>query len=127
MKKVLVALIALFGIVACKTPCSQPGSAAAMVSNAVAAKWQCSAPDKVLADVSQACAKLGLCTVPPTLPASRSGQVGGPIANTACPLIVGELQSLAASQVPPAWGCNPSAVGSTFAAGLLALCEAIPF
>ena len=120
MKK-LLALIVLFALVGCKEPCDAPGSVATIVSNAVSKAWQCQNPTQVLADVSTVCSKLDLCTVPP------AGTKGGAIANVACPLVVGELQSLAAGQVPSSWQCNSAAVGANFAAALTALCEQLPF
>jgi len=120
MKK-LLPLFILLSLVGCKESCDAPGSVASLVSNAVASSWQCQNPTQVLSDVSNVCAKLGFCTVPP------SGTKGGMIANVACPLVVGELQNLAASKVPANWQCNPSLVGENFAMALTALCEQLPF
>lgn len=124
MKPWILALVMLVTVTACKTPCSDTGSAASLVSNVVVAKWSCQAPDQVLDDVSAVCSKLGLCTVGAKL---KEAPPTGPVANFVCPLIVGQLQSLAAGKVPPAWQCDPSKVGSSFTAGLTALCEQLPF
>lgn len=111
-------LLAGLSVSSCKTPCDSPGSIPSLISNVVVTKWACTNPTKVQADISATCSKLGFCQV---------GQTEGIIASIACPLIVEEIRKLAANQVPPAWGCNPDNVGSTFATGLTVLCEMIPF
>lgn len=115
---VLLALVTTV-LAGCKTPCSDPGSVAVLVTGAVVNKWQCAAPDQVQTDVAAVCSKLGLCTVP-------AGK-GGLIANTACPLIVNELRGLASGKVPASWECNSAAVGQDFATALTMVCEQLPF
>jgi hypothetical protein len=116
----LLASLLLFG---CKTPCSDPGSVASIFANMAINDWQCTNPQQVLADISSAAEKYGLCQAN----AIPKKQIKGVIATVICPIVIGELQSLAAGAVPKDWGCNPGLVGPNFAAALTTLCASLPF
>jgi len=119
MKKLLMLCLFLLALTGCKIDCSDPASVPSKVTAVVVSQWACQNPAAVQADLATVASKYGLCT--------EGGQMKGPIASVVCPILVKGLQSLAADQVPPGWQCDPSKVGSGFAAGLTLLCMQIPF
>lgn len=120
MKKYFLVLGLLLAS-SCKTPCSDPKSSASLLSGAIIGAWDCKNGEAVKAAVSEKLASVNFCQNP------APQQMRGMISSLVCPLVVKELQSVVAKQVPAEWQCDPNKIGANAAMGLSALCSMLPF
>lgn len=118
MKLFLILALGLLG--ACTKPagCVLQDQAATIATSVIVSNLACTNSDAVRSSVIDVISQSGIC--------SDKMQVGL-IADTFCPLLVSQLQSLIATKViPPEWGCDAQSATGDVASALLAACKKIP-
>lgn len=131
MKRVLVLTALMVFLYGCKVPCTSPTSVAYNVESWAITYYECTNGDALRVDWNAAFNSVGLCSTVPSALAEVAPtdmrQLGGPVANLLCPIVVPEIVNMAFNPIiKPEYGCNPAKVGVYATEAIEYLCELIP-
>ncbi len=117
-----VGLAFLMIMCGCNTPCKDSVLVHPFAVG-LAVAWECQVPSALEAQIDKAASRLGVCSIAEEQ--AKKGNKSGVIGMVLCPMVIGELRSIAVNWVTPEAKCNPDKVGAGVAMADSALCSSI--